>query len=62
MAIRRGDIGAKMVYYGDIALKAVYRGVLLIWSATVAIVSCFGTGKWLGDKPWIGEDKWKGNP
>lgn len=62
MAIRIADKEINMVYYGNVALKAVYRGVHLIWTQVVAIISCFGTGKWLGDKPWIGEDKWKGNP
>lgn len=60
MAVRIGNREVRMAYYGDKALQAIYRGARLVWSSVVQLVSCFGTGKWLGDKPWIGEDKWKG--
>lgn len=29
----------------------------MIWQA---VRSCFGSGKWIGNKPWIGKEKWKG--
>ena len=38
-------------------LSSVYLGVKLVWDA---IRSCFGSGKWVGNKPWIGKEKWKG--
>lgn len=38
-------------------LSSVYLGVKLVWEA---IRSCFGSGKWVGNKPWVGSEKWKG--
>lgn len=29
----------------------------MIWQS---VRSCFGSGKWVGNKPWIGKEKWKG--
>lgn len=43
------------------ALSATYHikdGVRkLVWQA---VRSCFGSGKWIGNKPWVGTEKWKG--
>jgi hypothetical protein len=46
------------VYYGNIAISAVYRGAVLIYNA---VRSCFGSGMWMGEKPWIGTDAWNSN-
>ena len=35
-------------------INGVWR---LIWQA---VRSCFGSGKWIGNKPWIGKEKWRG--
>lgn len=39
------------------AVKAIYLGLKTVWQS---IRSCFGSGKWIGNKPWIGKEKWKG--
>ena len=44
-------------YYGKKAIAAIYKGVHVIWQA---VRSCFGSGRWIGNKPWIGKEKWKG--
>jgi hypothetical protein len=44
-------------YFGKKAIAYVYRGLKLIW---MSVRSCFGSGKWVGNKPWIGKEKWKG--
>jgi len=46
------------IYYGKIAVEAVYKGARLIW---VAARSCFGKGYWIADKPWSSEETWKSN-
>ena len=38
-------------------VEVIYAGSRIVWQA---VRSCFGSGKWIGDKPWIGEEKWKG--
>lgn len=44
------------IYYGKVALSAIYKGSVLIWQA---VRSCFGSGRWIGKKPWIGKERWK---
>lgn len=56
MIIRNGKPLAAR-YYGRRAVLFVYKGIKLIWQS---IRSCFGSGKWIGNKPWIGKEKWKG--
>ena len=46
------------VYYGKKVISTIYKGTKLVWEA---ISSCFGAGRWSGDKPWSGSDAWKGN-
>lgn len=58
MAIHHRNKEINMVYYGSMALSAIYRGTTLIWTA---IRSCFGSGMWSQEKPWIGTDAWKDN-
>lgn len=43
-------------------IGAIYKGGRLVWLTVYnAIRSCFGSGKWIQDKPWIQDDKWKNN-
>lgn len=42
---------------GKRLLSVIYAKGKLVWQA---VRSCFGSGKWVGEKPWIGEEKWKG--
>lgn len=44
------------IRYGEIALSAVYKGATLIWQA---VRSCFGSGRWIKDKPWLGNEGWR---
>jgi hypothetical protein len=39
-------------------LLEIRKGLTLIWQA---VRSCFGSGKWHGEKPWIGGEKWRYN-
>lgn len=53
----RGNETKNVRAYGKM-LQAVYYGANLVWQA---IRSCFGSGKWIDNKPWINEEKWKNN-
>lgn len=44
------------IRYGEIALSAVYKGATLVWQA---VRSCFGSGRWIKDKPWLGKEGWR---
>lgn len=44
------------IYYGKVALSAIYKGSVPVWQA---VRSCFGSGRWISKKPWIGKEKWK---
>ncbi|MDD7644017.1 MAG: MFS transporter [Prevotella sp.] len=44
------------IRYGEIALSAVYKGATLVWQA---VRSCFGSGKWIANKPWLGKEGWR---
>lgn len=44
------------IYYGRLAVSAVYKGARLIW---MAARSCFGKGYWIADKPWAADETWK---
>lgn len=44
------------IRYGEIALSAVYKGATLVWQA---VRSCFGSGRWIKDKPWLGNEGWR---
>jgi len=39
-------------------INYVYHGGILVWSL---FLSCFGSGKWIGNRPWLGKEAWKGN-
>lgn len=40
-----------------LTITSIRVGARLLWRN---IKSCFGSGKWVGNKPWIGKEKWKG--
>lgn len=43
-------------------VKLLYYGKDLIWQAiSKVLVSCFGLGYWINDKPWLNQDSWKNN-
>lgn len=43
-------------------IGAIYKGSQLIWLTVYnAVRSCFGSGRWLGEKQWLGDDQWKNN-
>lgn len=37
-------------------VQSVYRNGYLIW---IAIMSCFGSGRWLNERKWSNTDGWK---
>jgi hypothetical protein len=48
--------GQSQEFFGERAISAVYKGLVLVWTA---IRSCFGKGYWINDKPWVNTDAWK---
>lgn len=50
-----------VLYYGQRAIAYVYQGSRLVWQKVKEALSCFGSGKWLNDRPWIDTDLWKNN-
>ena len=42
---------------GKMVATMWYQGKLIYQT----ILSCFGSGVWIGSKPWIGTDTWKSN-
>lgn len=53
--IRISEKEVSAIYFGQKAIRAVYKGAVLVWQA---IRSCFGSGWWDNEKPWIDEDAW----
>jgi hypothetical protein len=41
---------------GGKVIAAVYCGTKLVWEA---IRSCFGSGRWINEKPWLNTEGWK---
>lgn len=41
---------------GSRAVAVMYAGARMVWQA---VRSCFGSGRWIGEKPWIGDETWK---
>ena len=35
---------------------ALHAGANLVW---MAVRSCFGSGRWIDNKPWIDKEMWK---
>lgn len=44
------------VYQGNKVISAVYKGGRLVWQA---VRSCFGSGRWINEKPWLNSEGWK---
>lgn len=44
------------IRFGGKAISVVYKGATLIWQA---VRSCFGSGRWIKDKPWLGNEGWR---
>lgn len=56
MSIIKNNKNTSLIYYGDKAVAAVYKGAKLVWEA---INSCFGKGFWINTKPWSDKDGWR---
>lgn len=41
---------------GKRVVAVMYARGKLVWQA---VRSCFGSGKWIGEKPWVGDEIWK---
>lgn len=42
-----------------VAIKYIYHGSQLVWTAIKEAFSAFGAGFWQNDKPWSNEDSWE---
>lgn len=43
-------------------IGAIYKGSQLIWLTIYNTVkSCYGSGRWLEDRPWLDNDTWLNN-
>lgn len=43
-------------------IGAIYKGSQLIWLTIYnTIKSCYGSGRWLEDRPWLDNDTWLNN-
>jgi len=47
-----------IIHAGGKVIAAVYHGARLIWQA---VRSCFGSGRWINEKPWLNAEAWKNN-
>lgn len=54
--INKNSLSMQARYLGGKAITAVYFGTKLVWEA---ITSCFGSGRWLNERPWKNTDSWK---
>lgn len=43
-------------------IGAIYKGSQLVWLTIYNTVkSCYGSGRWLEDRPWLDNDTWLNN-
>lgn len=54
IAVNNKQIAA--IRLGGKAISVVYKGATLVWQA---VRSCFGSGRWIKDKPWLGNEGWR---
>lgn len=54
--IRHSRLTIATVAIGRLAIAEIRRGATLVYTA---IRSCFGSGRWIPDKPWLGNEPWK---
>lgn len=54
IAINNKQIAA--IRLGGKVISVVYKGATLVWQA---VRSCFGSGRWIKDKPWLGNEGWR---
>lgn len=58
MDIRQNKKRPNEIKYKGHDIKAVHRGGFLVWIKEL-IMSCFGSGKWINNKPWLNNNAWK---
>lgn len=54
IAINNKQIAA--IRLGGKSISMVYKGAALVWQS---VRSCFGSGRWIKDKPWLGSEGWR---
>lgn len=63
MALRIGNknvVGVYKIKDGvSLAIKKIYKGTQMVWTAIKEALSAFGAGFWQNDKPWSNDDSWK---
>lgn len=58
--IRVNNLNIGSIYYGSKSIKAVYKGVRLIWNKIKDfILCCFANGYWQDQYPWRDDIAWK---
>lgn len=56
MSIHESKKGIIGVGIGRNIMSCMYEGLHLVWRA---VRSCYGTGKWIPERPWLDNDIWK---
>ena len=60
MSISSQRIGAPIVVTSERLGQPIEFRCSIVCSFTWwDVLSCFGNGKWFGEKPWIGDEIWK---
>lgn len=54
--IRKAGRNISTIAYGSRIIAEIRLGTRLVYTA---IRSCFGSGRWIPDKPWIGSEPWR---
>lgn len=45
-----------IIHAGGKLIAYVYKGTRIVWEA---IRSCFGSGRWINEKPWLNGEGWR---
>lgn len=54
--IVKGEKEIAIIHACGKTIAYVYKGSQLVWEA---IRSCFGSGKWINEKPWLNNEGWR---
>lgn len=57
MIVAKGKQVSVILAKGKV-IAAVYKGARLVWQS---VRSCFGSGRWINEKPWLDAECWKNN-
>lgn len=54
--IFKGDKEVVAIYKGEKAIVEIRKGLSLVWEL---LMSCFGKGYWINERPWMNNAAWK---